>query len=216
MESLLVEEIKDAMREERGEGDKRTYVYVSELGSPCDVQIWYGLVGAQPNDLDAQTALKFEQGSEVHRNMMSALFQSREIEVITSESDIMNSDVVHGRVDCIFSRRGDDKMQLVDFKSSSGRAWEYIPQDSHITQVQAYLYFLENIEKGWLLYYNKETQELDEYEVERNDEKIEELVERAERLIEMAMNDEKPEEPNKNKWDFYACKYCKYSGVCNY
>lgn len=211
---MLVEEIKDVLKEKRCEGTPRTYVYVSELSSPCDLKIWYGLTGAKQNDLEADTKLTFQQGSEIHRMMMHALFKSREIEVITAEADLLNSDIVHGRVDCIFSRRGDDKMQLVDFKSSSGRAWNYIPQDSHITQCQAYLYFLENINKGWLLYQNKETQELAEYEVESDDEKIEKLVERAKRLIEMAKEGEEPDEPDKSEWDFFLCNYCRYSDIC--
>lgn len=211
----LKEVIESHLEQERGETEGRDYFYVSELSKKCKWYLWHSLNGTEKDDLSANDNLTFTQGSEIHKKMMRAMIESRDVEVITSEADITGSDLLHGRVDCIFSFRGDDKMNIVDFKTASNSSFNYIPKRKHEIQVNAYQKFFD-IDQGWLLYYNKESQNLEEYYVKRDDERVETNLERLREVKEMYVEGEKPPEPNRDKWTHNYCKYCKFKGTCKY
>jgi len=211
----LVTILEEHLEQRKGKTKERDYFYASEIHNKCEWFLWHCLKGSERNDISANDKLTFEQGNEIHRTLMRAMLETREIDVITSEATT-SSDLVHGKCDCIFSFRDGKEMNIVDFKSSKGSSWNYIPQDNHKTQVQVYQYFFD-IDHGWLLYYNKETQELQDFYVSRDDEKVEKILERLQKVKDLVESGEKPDGgPNRDKWSYNLCKYCKFNGICDF
>lgn len=210
----IVDVLEEHLEQVRGESEPRDYFYASEATNRCKQFLWYCLTGAERTDLAADDKLTFSQGNEIHRLLMRTMLESREIQVVTAEADT-GSDLIHGRVDCIFSFRGRDDLNVMDIKSSSNQAWKWTPQEKHKTQVQIYMYFFD-ISNGWLLYLNKNDQRLAEYYVERDDGKVEKILDRLREVKEMVEEGEEPDEPNRDKWRYNLCRYCKFREICDY
>ena len=93
---------------------------------------------------------------------------------------------------------------LVEFKSISENGYEKLkvskPKQEHEDQLQLYFY-LTGITKGMVYYENKNNQKVKEYIIERDEERIDFIVKRIRRLIEMVKNKEVPE-PEYTPGDF--------------
>jgi len=216
---MLKEIIEQALTEEDRINYGRDYFYATEVAEKCQAKLFYELKGGEKDDLEANSKLTFLQGDEIHRTIMEALFKSREVDVVCAEADIEDNDLIHGRADCIFSLRGSDQNYVMDIKSASHWSFKNVkkdgPREKHVLQVQVYLYFFD-IDQGLLLYYDKNNQELAEFEVKRDDARIEKNLARLKKLKDTFEDLEDPPEPDKSDWEWERCQYCDYSGICAY
>lgn len=216
---MLKEIIEKSLTEENRVNYGRDYFYASQIAEPCDAKLFYEINGGEKDKLEANSKLTFMQGDEIHRTIMECLYKSREVDVVCAEADIEDNELVHGRADCIFSPRGSDQNYVVDIKSASHYSFKSVksdgPREKHVLQVQVYLYFFD-IDHGLLLYYDKDKQELAEFEVKRDDQRVEDKLARLKKLKDEFDELEEPPEPDKSDWEWERCQYCDYSGICPY
>jgi len=90
-----------------------------------------------------------------------------------------------GHVDAILFVPKYNEHIVVDFKTINPEAYKFLrgPHDSHITQMQIYL-FLSGVSAGKFIYECKGTQQVKEYLVLRDDDFIEEKRQEAEEIME--------------------------------
>jgi len=118
----------------------------------------------------------FDHGDSIHRLIMKPLLSMRKIHVVASEVDIPPRSLISGRADIIVSDGTD--LYVVDIKSMNSMVFKNLdePKQEHIDQVQLYLHYLDP-KKGILLYVNKDSQELKEFEIEYNPKRAQFLLE---------------------------------------
>jgi|TARA_R100000093_G_C1944481_1_gene73656 hypothetical protein len=133
---------------------KRDYFYVSEAGL-SEKELYNNLKHQKPKKFDARVKRILENGNYMHSRYMK-IFAEMGI-LVAAELTAGNTDLVHGRADCILTDK--EKLYVVDLKSCSQWTFNKLekPVYSHFYQLQFYMYFL-NIEDGKLLYENKDNQ----------------------------------------------------------
>jgi CRISPR/Cas system-associated exonuclease Cas4 (RecB family) len=144
------------------------------------------------------------------------------VNVVAAEVDIPNAfcdGLVHGRADLVITMRPNTtELIVVDVKTTGGYSFKLMKDkntadEKHITQVQYYMKAM-NINRGMLLYLNKDNQELHEYEVKRDDAKIDQILIRLNDLKQQFEAKKIPEMPDKTKWKYNICNYCRFKKVC--
>jgi len=197
------------------EDNPQDYLFVSDIEEPCNVKLWHRLHGTQTNPLTISKNFIFRQGDEIHRLIVTAFLESKEINLISAEP-FLDLGGVHGRCDAIISFRREKDLYIVEIKSVNPYAMKYVPKRAHVLQLQTYLYGYK-IDKGMLVYYNKGTQTMKEIPIKSDNKKIEKLLkdldDRRKKLLKMT---ELPPKPNKKKWEYDMCKWCQFSENCKY
>jgi len=217
--SKLIQVIEDELSETKEKAKK--YFYVGDV-LKCPRALYYKWNGVEGLPYDGNTLLKFHTGDLYHQLLVNVLLGLRNVRVVASEVDMPNekcNGLVHGRADIIVSIKGENKLRIVDIKSINGYGFKKIQdnterKEDHILQVQFYMYFFD-IDKGSLLYINKDTQELFEVEVERDDAKVECALEKFRQLKSKFENNEEPPVPDTTSWKYNKCQYCQYRTICD-
>jgi CRISPR/Cas system-associated exonuclease Cas4 (RecB family) len=116
-----------------------------------------------------------------------------------------------GHVDCIFQLSKD--FHVVDFKSMNSRLFSQLkePLEKHVIQITIYLWILD-FESGFLLYENKDTQKIKLYEIERNDELVKKIKNRAKGLRAILESKKLPKRPFEKTSK--QCKSCEFKTIC--
>lgn len=186
----------------------RSYFYVSDVGK-CPRALYLNFKDA-PREKPAPRVLRiFEEGEHTHRRLLSVLYSLGIVQA--SEVHTPPSELIHGRADAIVTL--DDEPYIVEFKSSNSWKFKNLdePRRDHMDQTQLYMHFF-NIEKGIILYENKNTQHLKEFVFDYNKKRAEELLESFKCLKEQIDKDVLPEIPDDiPKW---RCRYCDYRLEC--
>jgi CRISPR/Cas system-associated exonuclease Cas4 (RecB family) len=131
---------------------------------------------------------------------------------IYNEVTVANKEYwLKGHVDGIFKMSG--KLFVIDYKSMNSRMFSKLaaPLDKHVLQISIYLYLLD-IDSGFLLYENKDTQRNKIYEINRNKNFEEKILSRAEKLIAILEAGKIPSRPFDK--DSSQCKKCQFKKVC--
>lgn len=190
---------------------KPTHFYASGINK-CPRQMFFDFKKAPKKDLDANILRLFELGNRVHQMIVDAMVSAKDIEVIAAEINIPPQELVSGRVDAII--KIEDELIVLDIKSINGRAFGYLKEakEDHILQIQLYLYYYK-IQKGMLLYVDKDTLRMKEYIVEYDETVVKNLLEELAILRKQIENNEVPERLS-NYPTFWKCKYCAYRRIC--
>lgn len=139
---------------------ERIRFWISEIGK-CPRSIFFKFKQAPTAEIAAERLRVFDHGDYLHRMILKPLFSLGLVR--SSEVPIPPKEIVAGKADAIVTIEGEPF--VLDIKSISGRLnLEKLkePYPEHYWQVQLYLHFF-NIEKGILLYVNKDTQEIKEF-----------------------------------------------------
>lgn len=106
---------------------------------------------------------------------------------------------------------------IVEFKSINSRGFEDVstfgPKPLHVKQVNAYMYLLGS-HQAWLVYENKDTQEIKEFRVPRDEAIIREMIETLQELNKYIQSSELPEMKTECKNEKGEYKWCSYAEVC--
>jgi len=116
-----------------------------------------------------------------------------------------------GHVDCIFKMS--KQFHVVDFKTMNSRMFGQLkgPLEKHVIQITIYLWILD-IQTGFLLYENKDTQKIKIYEVEKNSELVNKIKSRAKSLKRILEKKKLPKRPFEKSSK--QCKRCPFKKVC--
>jgi CRISPR/Cas system-associated exonuclease Cas4 (RecB family) len=189
--------------------------YLSELGG-CLLSLYYRYTEPKPQPLDrlrifAAGNLVHEFAAKVFKTRMNSHESERSITIPDPETGLR----LRGRLDDFFIL-GDEKI-VVEVKSIKSFAYLDEPKPEHVMQLMPYLLSV-GVDRGYLLYFEKNTLETKAFEVLYNGEIFNKLMARARivhhSLLETSiLHRPKPdylEDPSK-KW---LCKYCDYAQEC--
>ena len=191
---------------------KKVRFYISEAGK-CPRQVFYSFKDTPKKALDPNFLRLFDQGDHMHQMIMKSLLSAKGVKVIAAEINIPPQNLISGRADAIIEK--DRELFVLDIKSINSRAFGYLKEakEDNVKQLQLYLHYFQ-IQKGILLYVDKDKLRLKEYEV------IYDRVE-AERLISELTTLQKQIDSNvlpprlKDYPKFWGCKYCRYKKTCD-
>ena len=162
---MLIELI-DKYYEDRREERNQEHFYISDAGK-CQRVVYFSMKGYPRKEKEARVLRIFDRGDITHQRLMRALFGISKIRVIASEIDMPSKEIIHGRADAIISI--EDKLYVVDFKSMNDFKFQKmeVPEPSHQQQLQLYMHYFK-VPQGIILYENKNTQALKEFELKYN------------------------------------------------
>tara|TARA_Y100000310_G_scaffold335338_2_gene417148 strand:+ start:50933 stop:51607 length:675 start_codon:yes stop_codon:yes gene_type:complete len=205
---MLIEKI-DKFYEKQPYNKERTAFYVSEADT-CPRQIYYSFKNKPKAQLEARTRRIFEQGDYSHMRLMSALFSMGIVKAV--EITIPLNEQFNGRADAIITL--EEESYVLEIKTTKDYAFKILekPTPAMEKQLQLYLHFF-NIQKGILIVENKDTQELKEFVVEKNEELINKLLQQFDYLRDQIGSTVTPQKPeNLEPWKCKLCPYqfCKY------
>lgn len=216
--TYLAQENHKRTQDKSKDRKKKLKFYPSSIGQ-SDHDIVLGMLGYVGKPLRGESIMIFENGTSFH-NRIEDIFDQMGI-MIAPELGLKDEELhISGRSDAIIwnflkeeGEEDGEEIQLVDpdgtviyegpenyvllveFKSIGENGFERLrkskPNDEHEDQLQLYFY-LTGITKGIIYYENKNNQKSKEYIVERDDERIDKIVKRIRRLIEMAERNEIP------------------------
>ena len=160
-------------------------------------------------DFAPQTYRIFDNGHAVHDRIYSYLsgmgiLKHEEIPVTLDDPPI------RGTADGVIEFHGD---KLIELKSISDAGFSYRkiydkPKDDHIRQAQIYLHCL-NLDSGFVIYENKNNQELLPIYIEKDEPFIDKLFTKYRKIYNAFLNDELPVRPYKS----IASKQCASCNV---
>lgn len=199
-------------RERDKEERERVRFYISESGK-CPRAIFFRFKRAPKRELEAERLRVFEFGNHIQQIVLRPLF-SKGI-VRTTEVPISPQEIISGRADIIIN---DEKGQpyVVEVKSISGKMnFEKMekPMPDHYAQLQLYLHYFK-IQKGIILYVNKDTQELKEFIYNYDPNLIKNLLVRFEKLKLKIESNIVPSRLSDYPIN-WQCKGCEYREICD-
>jgi len=217
--SLLYDSLKNK-QELRNNKDRKYFNVTSVLS--CPRALYYSWNNYDKLAYDSNTMLKFKVGDKLHQLIVAEMLQAEDIRVVAAEIDMPNEKhdgIVHGRADLIVSTKEENELRVIDIKTISSYGFKALQngtdlKEEHLLQVQFYMHYFD-INKGSVLYINKDTQEMLEVEVERDDKKVLEMIERLKKLKEQFENGSNAPVPDRTNWKYNKCKYCVYRTICD-
>lgn len=190
---------------------ERHHFYISDAGK-CSRQTFFKFKKAPREEMEARVLRLFDHGDHIHQLIMKPLLSMRNIHVVASEVNIPPQELISGRADAILSDGKD--LYVLDIKSINSMVFKNLnePKEDHINQVQLYLHFLDP-KKGILLYVNKDTQELKEfqfsYDSKRTKYLLSELADLKTKIDSDVIPPRIPDWPNN-----WQCRYCAFKEIC--
>jgi len=221
---MLIELI-DKYYEDRREERNQEHFYISDAGK-CQRVVYFSMKGYPRKEKEARVLRIFDRGDITHQRLMRALFGISKIRVIASEIDMPSKEIIHGRADAIISI--EDKLYVVDFKSMNDFKFQKmeVPEPSHQQQLQLYMHYFK-VPQGIILYENKNTQALKEFELKYNYKLCKKIISDFESLKEQYLDQDivppiplelkkAREGANNNEGKFpWECRYCDFREECD-
>ena len=201
VENHLVSERKDKERTHK-------VFYASELGY-CPLKIFFSIT--QPRRAELRALKVFRVGDLVHEYIQRLLEeQGAQSEVpIRQIVDLTRGIEVHGRIDVLHEG---EPYEL----KSAGRLPDE-PYAHHVAQLNAYLHML-GVERGYLVYFEKNTFDIAQFTVKRNPHLWEMTLDKI-----RAVHDAVEAKQQGDEWldkllaynvGGWECKYCVYRDIC--
>ena len=198
-----------------------TKFHPSSIGS-CVRQIVYSMLECETSPHEPRLMRIFECGHSMHDRFERwfgemgiqivpelVLDEHSSVDTIAEKCRTLN---ISGRTDSVIIYN--DKFYLVELKSANSNMFKYQlkqPKEQHLWQLQVYMY-LTNIHEGFLLYEDKNTQELKEFYIRYDPKLVSMLLDRIKFVNEHVANRTLPaREGEDSTW---MCKYCNYNDAC--
>ena len=181
-----------------------TVFYPSLLGNTCDRYLYIAYNGMAPEQaITAQTQRIFDNGSYLE-NRMDEYFTALDIVLEREKVVKLDSPPISGRVDFLLkhSTHGEIALELKSINTRGFGALMKGPKPEHVVQLQIYLNLLP-MDKGIILYENKNDQQLKSFVIDKDINEWESLLDRCHKIMGMTSA---PTECTGNKW-------CRCKGV---
>ena len=210
----LLKSIDDHLGERNKTELKRVDGFHPSYTNQCARYWVYLFRGVEVEDTFApQTHRIFDNGHAVHERIYSYL---RGMGILDSEEIPVHLDdpPISGTADGIINFDG---KKLIELKSISDVGFAYRrtynkPKDDHIRQSQIYMHCL-NLSSGFVIYENKNNQEILPIYIERDDEYIEKLFKKYRKTYKAFIEDVLPVRPYKSA-SSQQCMYCNARDFC--
>ncbi|MFH0987523.1 MAG: PD-(D/E)XK nuclease family protein [Patescibacteria group bacterium] len=221
----MLNELIDKYYQNRRKDKAQQHFYVSD-GGKCQRAVYFSMKGYPKKEKEARVLRIFDTGDLTHQRLMRALFGIPEIRVIASEIDMPIQDLFHGREDAIISLN--NKLYIVDFKSISDYKFKKLdaPEIPHQRQLQLYMHYFK-VPQGIVLYENKNTQDLKEFELKYDYKLCKKIISEFENLrdqyieqdiippIPLVLKKQRDESKSNGKKFPWECEYCDFREECN-
>jgi len=196
IEKIVYRAFRAAWEEDRGgRVTPPDLIYVTDV-TQCLLKSWYQRTFGEPPSDEKVVILVL--GDDVHY-ILNESFPIGEGEM-SAEKEYKGVRI-RGRADRVLSS------SIVEFKTVNMVPKE--PYNHHVRQVQLYLWLFDK-PYAFIVYVSKKDGKVKAFKVERSDEAINELLERAATLSRHLREGTRPEpEPN------WMCKYCEYAAFCS-
>jgi CRISPR/Cas system-associated exonuclease Cas4 (RecB family) len=185
-------------------------IHASSLAK-CPREIYYSIMLEKEKEFEPRVLRIFEMGDAFHQRMMRLLFRIPDIRIIASEIPIPKNELLKGTCDAIVSIDGEN--YVIDFKSINDYGFQMLtePKKDHLIQLLIYLYFFR-IEKGIILYENKDTQELKEFviNIAEHQDLLNQSLAKAQYLSNCIAQKILPEKTT----EVWRCEYCAFKEEC--
>lgn len=159
-----------------------------------------------------QTYRIFDNGHAVHDRLYSYF---REMGILVAEElPVSNDDPpIQGTADGIIDLEGH---KLIELKSISAEGFQYRqlshkPSDDHVRQANLYMHCL-NLDSGFVIYENKNNQQILPIYIERDDAFLEKLFKKYRKIYKSVVEKEKPARPYKRTSKH--CASCDLAAHC--
>ncbi len=205
----MLKEIIDQFYVDKERARERHRFYVTDAGK-CPRAIFFKFKNAPAADLSADVLRLLDHGDYIQMQILSNLFSLGIVRA--SEVRIPPQEIISGRADAIITL--DNELYVIDVKGINSNAFKAMdePKLDNVNQLQLYLHFFK-IEKGILLYVNKNTLELKEYLIPYGREYCEKLMAGLVALKEKIDSNVIPARIEEYPGD-YQCRFCQYKEIC--
>jgi len=184
---------------------------ISSIGS-CWRKKYMELKKLYKEDFTEKTFRIFAQGDFFHQRMVSEFISkgpSHGYEVVAAECNIRNIKYLSGRCDMILSHAPSKELYIVDFKSCSPYVFQNVKKgivsQSYKDQVLLYQHIF-HIKRGYLLFIDKSSSDVEEYEVEYDFNRAEFLINQIKYFFKEFVG--KDRLPPKCDGGIFGCKCC--------
>lgn len=180
-ETWLEKKIEDVLQEESNV-PKGGYFQVSAIGDSCDRYLYLHYHGLLKTEMFSGRQIRIFEHGNVTQERFERYFKKigwykdREV-TINSENPPL-----HGRSDIILSINNEDYIIEMKTINNEGFAKLKTAKPEHETQIQVYLNLL-NINRGSVLYENKNTQEILAFAQKKDSKKWKQIVDRCNYII---------------------------------
>jgi len=205
----MLKELIDKYYQEKQRDKDQSHFYITDAGK-CPRAIFFKFKKAAREEIEPRVLRMFEHGDYIHRLILNALFSIGLVR--SSEISIPPQQIISGRADAILSLN--NELYVLDIKSMNSMVFKGLvePKEENLYQVQLYLHFF-NIQKGILLYVNKDTQELKEFIFEYDQILAKKLLVELYNLKAKIDSDIIPQ--RLESWpEGWQCRYCQFKEIC--
>ncbi len=204
---MLKEIIDDFYLKKQGKR-KQTHFYVSNAGK-CPRQVFFAMKDYPRKPMEVHALRKMHHGDVVHSKLKNILYSLGIVKA--TEIEIPPQELISGRADAIIGMNG--KEYVVELKSISSFGFEQLdnPKDSDMKQLMLYMHYF-SIPRGVLVYENKNTQELKEFEVDYDEMLARKILDSFARLKQDIDSGRVPGKPR--ELEQWQCDYCPYIEEC--
>ena len=182
--------------------------------NPC-IRFWVLIFeGAESNPKNNGRGYRiFHNGTQVH-DRWQGYFKEMGI-LVQKEVPVTLDDPIpiRGHADAIIEWSG---KKLIELKSINPdgfilRQIHKKPKDDHYSQIQQYMYGLD-LDKGFIIYENKGTQDVLIFPVERDEDFLNKLIKKRKKIWELHKEGKRPARPYKR--DSRYCTWCDLEQYC--
>jgi len=190
--------------------------FPSETGS-CLRKLYYSY--KIPKEINQELSKIFEMGNLIHDFVNKVLNSSKnpDIQLIDTEVPFkleLNDIIISGRIDNIVKLNINEKLYLVEIKSTSSLKYTEKPSLSHILQLQLYMHF-KKIHNGLIIYLEKNSLQSKTFEVNYDKEQAKLAIDRLLKTHSHLTNNVLPEPEAKLDEELtWQCKFCDYQDEC--
>ena len=176
----LINKLDDMLASKKRNGMKGKF-HASVIGNPCDRYLYLAYNGLLPDvPLSARVQRIFDNGSYLEYRMKK-YFERMNILIKQEVPCKFDNPIISGRIDFIL-RHPKLNTVLLELKSIKGSLFDDLdgPQETHGIQAQVYLHLNKlGINTGYVLYENKDNQELKCFRVEKDDDAFAKILDRC-------------------------------------
>jgi len=207
----FLKDLIDKFYLDRQKDREQHHFYITDAGR-CGRAIFFKFKNVPREDMEARVLRMFDHGDHIHQLIMKPLLSIRDIHVVASEVNIPPQELITGRADAIISDGKD--LYVLDIKSMNSMIFKNLaePKEENIDQIQLYLHYFK-ISRGILLYVNKDTQELKEFQVAYDKSRVLSLLDQLNELKNKIDSNIIPDQLLDYP-DNWQCQYCSFKEIC--
>jgi len=190
--------------------------YPSEAGN-CMRKVFYSY--KNPKEVGLELLKIFEAGNILHEFIVDVLESEKNpsIELLEKESPFkleVDDITISGRVDDIVVVKIDNKVYLVEVKTTSSLKYTREPSEAHMMQLQLYMH-AKNIHNGIIIYLEKNTLQSKSFHVTYDEKMVEKTIQRLKDLNKHLKDDKLPiPESRVVSTKSWMCRNCQYKEDC--